>query len=300
MTGFPRYFSGAALAMSALLVTGAAQAAANASQGHDPWTAVPAWPTACYSSQDKFNDQVNAARQTVQAERSQQEEINNRISAQTGPGGSEDPMEQARRMQEAMMKDPQHAMEQMQAMGAADPAATQQRALAVKTRYEEVKAGDKRFIAEYHAAKKAMLEPARSRAQALRKRADSQLVHTAEGDMWPEWAYQEERGIVQDANTAYGTFCATWFGTGGKVPAYLQQRKSFLVNERIPALDKIDATVTAQQMLGHSTEGYRSVAPYDAVDDYLVLAYDLFGLRNADPARCGQKQICEDQLDPMR
>lgn len=297
MAGFPRYFSGAALAMSAMLVTGAAQAAANASQGHDPWTAVPAWPTACYSSQDHFNDQVNAARQTVQAELSRQEEVNKRIAAQSGPGGAEDPMEQARRMQEAMMKDPQHAMEQMQAMGAADPAATQQRALAVKTRYEEVQAGDKRFIAEYKAAKKAMLEPARARMRALLKRAAPYWVGSATDGTYPKWVYQESVGIVQDANRAYVPFCATWFGTGGRVPVYLQQRKNFFVNERIPALDKLDATLATQQMLGHNTEGYRSTAPYTAVEDYLQLAYDLFGLRSSSAIECQLSQTCEVQLD---
>jgi hypothetical protein len=209
-------------------------------------------------------------------------------------------MEQARRMQEAMMKDPQHAKAQFQAMGAADPAATQQRALEVKTRYEEVQAGDKRFMAEYQAAKKAMLQPARARMQALLKRAAPSWMGSATDGVFPEWVYQEARGIVQDANTAYVTFCATWFGTGGKVPAYLQKRKNFYVNERIPALDKLDATVASQQMLGHSTEGYRSTAPYIAVEDYLELAHELFGLRNSEPYKCGAQQTCEEQLDPMR
>lgn len=285
----------AAIASQAAL---AAAAAAPAARAYDPWAAVPAWPAACYSSQDKFSDQVFAARESVGAESKRQDEINKNITAQSGPGGAEDPMELARRVQEAMMKDPQHAAEQFQSMGAADPAATQQRAMAAHTRYEEVKAGDKRFTADYQAARKAMLEPARTRMRALDKKVAPFVVRTAEGSQYPEWADKEAVAIMPGANQAYVAFCAQWFGAGGKVPAYLRQRKDFLVREHIPAMVKAidDPAVSGQQLVGHSTQGYHSVAPHHAVEDFLVLSYDLFGLRNERAFTCKLYTDCRGEL----
>jgi hypothetical protein len=105
--------------------------------------------------------------------------------------------------------------------------------------------------------------------------------------------------IMHDANSTYMAFCAKWFGSGGKVPAYLKQRKDFFVSERIPSLVKMDATVTSQEMVGHSTEGYRSIAAYDAADDYLALAYDLFGLRASSASECPSFTKCADELGLM-
>ena len=299
MPSIPRISSFVTL-LVAVTAGHAGLAAVPATRAPDPWAAVPAWPTACHSSQDKFQDLVNTARESVQAERKRQDEINKRIKAESGPGSSEDPMAQARRMQEYLMKDPQHAAEQFRAMGVGDPAATQQSALAAHEHYQELQAGDKKYIAEYEAAKKAVLGPARKRMQALGERAGAALVQTEAGDFWPEWAYKEAGVIMQEAEKTYVPFCAKWFGTGGKMPAYLQQRRNYLVNERIPALDKQDPTVSIQQMMGHNAEGYRSLAPYDAVDDYLVLAYELFGLRTALVATCVSLTNCDDQLGLMK
>lgn len=295
MPRFPRIRQFTTLLIAAT-ASSATLAAAPAARASDPWAAVPAWPTACYSSQDKFPDQVNTARATVASERSRQDETNKSVAPSGAP---EDPMAMAQRMQEAMMKDPQHAMAQMQAMGAADPAATQQRAMDSHQKYQTVKAADKNFMAQYQAARKAMLEPASTRMHALAKRANLQLVHTEAGDFWPEWAYKEAGGIMQEADRAYVPFCAQWFGTGGKVTAYLKQRKDYLVKERIPDILRDDPTVSAQQLMGHNAEGYRPIATFDVVDDYLVLANGLFELRTATASSCSSYMKCDDQFGLM-
>lgn len=284
--------------LAAALISHAALAAAPATRASDPWAKVPAWPTACYASQDRFSDSVASARQAIEAERSRQDEINRRITSQAGSEAAKDPMAQAQRMQQYLMKDPQHAMAQIQAMGAANPAATMQQTTQANARYEQAKAGDKTFMAQYQAARKAMLGPARTRMQALGKRAAKSLVHTEAGDFWPEWAFKEAAPIMQEANNAYVPFCAQWFGAGGKVPAYLQQRKTFLVTDRIPALQHAidEPAVTGQQMLGHSTDGYRSIAPHDAVHDYLGLASELFGMRASNSASCSTYTNCSDEF----
>lgn len=289
------------LALLAAAITGQAGfAAAPAARASDPWAAVPAWPTACYTSQDKFSDQVNAGRATIASERSRQDEINNTIRAQSGPNSGEDPMAQAQRIQEAMMKDPQHAMEQIKAMGAANPAATTERVQQENARYDETKAADKKFMAQYQAAKKAMLEPSRVKVQALSKRANAAIQHTEAGDFWPDWAYKEAGTIMQEADHAYAALCTQWFGASGKVPAYLKQRREYLVNDRIPSFSRNDPTVAAQAMLGHNAEGYRPIGIFDAVDEYLVLANELYGQRTALVSSCTSLTKCEDQFGLLK
>jgi hypothetical protein len=77
-----------------------------------------------------------------------------------------------------------------------------------------VKASDKNFTAEYQAAKKVMLAPARARMQARSKKAAPQLVHTEAGDVWPEWVYKEADPIMHDANSA------SWESDGTAEPSF--------------------------------------------------------------------------------
>src|SRR5262249_31825544 len=81
----------------------------------DPWSRVPAVPTAYYS-EDDFLEKVDRARAALDGDIARQKEINNALKAKLE---AMDPMEKARRMQEFMMKNPQEAMKFAQASQAA-------------------------------------------------------------------------------------------------------------------------------------------------------------------------------------
>jgi len=97
-----------------LLVTPLAQSAVPA----DPWSLVPALPTACYGKQDDFDEVVAQRLATLSEEIKRQDGINSEItnapSAQLH-AGTVDPYEMARRITENMMKDPQNAIKPAQA-----------------------------------------------------------------------------------------------------------------------------------------------------------------------------------------
>jgi hypothetical protein len=84
----------------------------------DPWSLVPALPTACYGKQDDFDEVVAQRLATLGEESTRQDDINSKItrapSAQLN-AGTVDPYEMARRITENMMKDPQNAMKPAQA-----------------------------------------------------------------------------------------------------------------------------------------------------------------------------------------
>jgi hypothetical protein len=279
MTGFPGYLSGAALMIGTMLAAGAAEAAANATRGYDPWTAVPAFPTALYSSQDQFTAKAEAALTTVSKETERQREINSQVTEhghqQMSAQAASDPMELARQIQERMAQDPQ-AMAAM-----TNPAGVQQQLAHGTARDQEMEAADAKFIAQYQAALKAALEPSRARFRALAKKVAPEVTAAEGGDVWPAWGYKEANVILGEADKAYEALAMKWFAAGGQVPTYLQRRRDYLVNERIPYREQhFDAPSIALYGKSDNPAGtFRSLAPFEAVQDYLKLAEKLYGLR---------------------
>ena len=100
----------------------------------NPFTKVPALPTACYSSQDQWNAQSEAAFDAVQADHYAQDEINSGIEQKANEAFGADPMAVAARMQQKMMDDPANAQKYMEQMLAQQ----QQAQAAVPEQHEKV------------------------------------------------------------------------------------------------------------------------------------------------------------------
>lgn len=77
---------------------------------------MPALPTACYSSQDKWWEQSSAAFDAVQQAHNEQNDINAAISQNATDTFGADPFAMAARMQQEMMNDPQNARKKMEQM----------------------------------------------------------------------------------------------------------------------------------------------------------------------------------------
>ena len=92
-------------ACGGLALTHVAQSQPGAPPG--PFAKVPPLPTACYLANETFPDKLAAARETVLADRTRQQEINDKIEKDYQ---SLDPMEMTQRMQQWMMENPQEAM----------------------------------------------------------------------------------------------------------------------------------------------------------------------------------------------
>jgi hypothetical protein len=250
----------------------------------DLWSRTVALPTGCYSSQDQFAEQNLAALEALTAEATKQEEINQAIGRKTTDTANVDPMELARRMQEAMMKDPQNAMKYMEnAVALGDPAEQARQT----ERAEEMAAAEKELFERYRAALDAGYAPARARMAALRKKlgiASGGIFDESGGT--PEWVGVEFNGLMRAADEGYRGVCSRWFSPTGEMQAFLKRYKDYLVSERVPSQEKVDAQAAAgYAMVGNAAESYRSVATYDAVRDYMELAARLYGQREIE-ARC--------------
>lgn len=86
-----------------LCVTAVVGILAAAPAAPDPWAKVPKSPTVCYSSQDKYNDEVGAAIDAVNQDTYKQQEINTQLTEKLN---NQDPMEQTSSMQTYMMEHP--------------------------------------------------------------------------------------------------------------------------------------------------------------------------------------------------
>ena len=124
----------ACLLTSSALAQTPAKAPARAPVAAGPWAKVPAFPTGCFeyvddNQADPFYAKLEAAETAIKSDIDRQEAINEKIAEEFR---NIDPMEQAQRMQQWMMSNPQEAMAFVQAAqnapasGQADQQAFQQ------------------------------------------------------------------------------------------------------------------------------------------------------------------------------
>jgi TolA-binding protein len=255
-----------------------------------PWAKAPALPTACYQSQeqDDFYKRAEAALTAVQADHYKQNEINARIreSAQ-----SVDPMEMARRMQDAMMKDPQNAMKYMQGVqNLSQSAQAGQQAMLEKEK--QLAAEEKALIERYRTALAKSYAPGNARWDALKKKLGIPQDSRGPGEMGvPDWAWKEWEVIQREWDRAYQAHCAQWWNTAGPMHAHMKHYRDFLIQERIPHHQKFvdEPTLANYQMMNVPFKGYGSVAEFVAVEDYIKRAGRIFSQR-ADRPRCTAKR----------
>jgi len=257
-----------------------------------PWAKVPAFPTACYVSQEneKFHTKLDAALEAVQADHSQQNDINAKIR---DSAKNVDPMELARRLQENMMKDPQGAMKYMQ--GIQDLGQGYQAQQQVTFDKEaQLEAEEKALIQRYRTALEKSYAPGNARWDALKKKLGIAPDSRGPGESGvPDWAWKEWEVILREWDRAYQATCAQWWNVAGPMHAHMKRYKDYLVQERIPHYQKHfdEPTLKNYQMMNVSSKGYKSVAEFAAVEDYIKRAGRIFSER-MDRPRC-TAQRCE-------
>ena len=259
-----------------------------------PWARVPAAPTACYTSQDNYFEQNNAAADTVQNEHYKVNDKNAEIRQAFKDAQEADPMAMVRAMQEAMMADPQNAQKYMERIVKQGEDA-QVAIPAAMDREAQIEAEEKTVIKQYEAALLAANGPANARWTALKKKYGLPADAPGPGESGvPDWVWEEWGVILRQWDQAYQANCATWFAPAGPLQSYLKRYKTFLISERIPYEKKNydEPWLEQYRMMSVSTEGFRTTTDYEAVEDYLKVAYRIFGERRERP-HCGADDRCE-------
>lgn len=241
-----------------------------ASPAADPWTKVPKFSTACYSSQDDFHEQTRAAADALQQEIDRQADLNMQLQQRVN---DQDPAEQASRMQSYMMEHPEEAAELMQAMqgmstaAEADIQTESQNAGRLKGELGEIRS-------RYQAALDKVLGPLEASLRAL---ATSETLSTAQ-------MIAAGTPIIKQVNAEYEKACPAWWGASGPFHDWLKRYKDHLVADTIPYRTRLDDAKRIQfKIAGIPDEPYRSTAGMKAVLDYMKQADDLLGERRSAP-----------------
>lgn len=259
-----------------------------------PWAKVPPLPTGCYSGQDNYYQQNEATLDAVNQAHYKQNDINDAIRQKSIDANAADPMATARRMQEAMMADPQNAqkyLEQMMHQGEQ----AQVEAPAQQEKEKQIEAESETVMKQYQAALARAMAPAEARWTALKKKYGIPMDSAGPGESGvPDWVWEEWAVILRERDQGYSANCAQWWSASGPIHAYMKRYKDYLVLERIPYEKKfIDEPVLQKYRTeGIPTTGWRTVTDDDAAEDYLKMAYKLFGERKDRPF-CGADDRCE-------
>lgn len=250
----------------AFLATPLAQSAVPA----DPWSLVPALPTACYGKQDEFDEVVAQQLATLGEEITRQDNINSKIMRAPSAGlraGTVDPTEMARRITENMMKDPQNAMKPVQSSRQASPEQ--------EKKESEQKAALAKLVARYEATLKAATTDSSSfwgAEGSLAPRGDG-VSRSGGGWMHDVSATQNMEQAVaysRKVDRAYETqVCPQWW-KGGPFQTWLAGYRAFLVAE-LPRQEDTEAKENAPlKLTGVKMEDYRSTLKMKAVKKYLL------------------------------
>lgn len=252
-----------------------------------PWAKAPALSTGCYLDGDPFSAQLEASLTAVQNDHSNQSDINTQIDQQVTDISNTDPMELARRMQEAMMNDPQAArqyLENTQTLGQQ----VQTELPEASEKAQQVEAEEKSLVARYQAALAKSHAPGDARWTALKKKMGIAPDSLGPGELGvPDWAWQEWGVILREWDAGDRATCAVWWATTGPMHAYMKSYKDYQIQERIPQHRKYidEPKLKNYEMTSIPATGYKSTAEYEAVEKYLQLAGRLFGERVYRP-RC--------------
>jgi hypothetical protein len=260
----------------------AAKPAVRAPAAAGPWAKVPPPSTLCYqytatNVEDPYYAKHEAAKTAIAADRDAQLAINAKIKEEFD---NIDPMEQAQRMQQWMMDNPQEAMAHMQA--------AQNAGLHAPTNLQTAVAEQEAKKAEWNALKKSY-DDARAKAYAplqARRKAFAPDTTAAAYLVVPIFLPESDAGAVEGEtitgqyDRAYKALCPQWWGANGKFQAYLKKEKDRFATERTAELANADATKLQQYaMFSTPAATYRSIAAHEAALEYLDLAYKVYGER---------------------
>jgi hypothetical protein len=182
------------------------------------------------------------------------------------------------RMQEFMMKNPQQAMQVMQAMQSQAGALTAP-VTASQGDLERLERELATLTANFQAAVKGARDPVQRSIDAL-VRAKGQACGEGDCVALPAADVPRYKALYAQLNTDYERLCGTWWGPTGSFPKWLGSYKQYLVTDVVAPGVKADSLVLQQMgMLGVPTTGFRSTAPIGAVSDYLRKMNQVYALR---------------------
>jgi hypothetical protein len=272
-----RAFASAAVASTHLILTMIANRAINLlvvalllssrAAAQAPWNRSPALPTACYTKGEEFIAVVQRMRDAIGEEIQKQADINSAIKAKVG---EIDAGTKQARMMAFLQKDPAAASKVMQDMSTAgqrnQPAVDAMNARKQELE-EQLAAINKRHDTE-HASATGGLE------QQLRAELD------------PSGNAAKARTLGAQLNAAYQGHCAKWWTESSPYRAYLSALKEYHEQHAIPVAEegaRIDKA--ALDLYGVPHTGFKSVAPLQAVHDYLGAVFQIYQKRRLEPAR---------------
>jgi hypothetical protein len=279
-------------AMAASPAAPARSAAASA----DPWAKVPALPTACYSTQDQWDDQNNTAIDAVQEMFNAQQEKNTAIDGQLSRAMNENPMAMAQAMQQAMMNDPANAQKMIEKMTkTGQEAGTELPARQAKE--QQLEDESKALQKQYDAALAKASGPALGRWHAFQKKLGWQVepgFAMMPDPSWPQSARQELGAVQKERDAAYVANCAQWWSATGQFPVYMKRYKTYLVQERIPYFKNLidQPRLDQYKLLNVPADGYRTTTDFQAAIDYMKMASRVFGYRDLYPL-CRPGTYCQ-------
>lgn len=262
----------------AVLVGSSTMAAAPAAK--DPWALVPAFPGGCYA-EDDFSAKIDEASGAVIAEIDRREATNKVLSDRLN---QMDPAEQATKMQEYMMSNPEEAMKLMQAN--ADLSQTASDAMVeTQAALEKLFAELEQLENQYKAAVATARAPFDAKFKALDERAQKDLVVYGEGWVYAPWAVKEYNALTDQWNAEYERVCRDWWPAGGRFPAWLSRYKESLVRDLIPASEEADRVAAGFMVALVATPeaSWQPTAGWILVRDYLRQTNAVFAGRSPRP-----------------
>ena len=257
----------------------AAPALAQAPAG--AWAKVPALPTACYSGTDGFADKVEAARTALAEDVERQKAVNAQIAEQFN---SIDPMEQAQRMQQWMMNNPQEAA---RVLGAQQQMGAQAQADSPQLTADQLKFTSERadLKAKYAAALKQAQAPANAGLDALDKRLSAAGCGFGDTECaLPAGALEERDTLLRQRDAAYEANCATYWSATGPMQEYAKRYRTWMAEKWIANSQQADDAVRLQYAI-MDTPGaaWASTIPQENVSRYLQEIGQLYAIRDNAP-----------------
>lgn len=238
-----------------------------AAAASDPWTGVPAFPTACYSEKDGFYDALEKAKAALEDDIRKQEALN---AVPTEALRQLDPMEKQRRMQAYLMKNPQEAvkyLQETQELGAAVQEAVPKDAERRQQLDDELVA----LRSRYDAALTAALAPMEAKIRTL-------PLSDGEGGS-PQWAIDQRLAQLKKENAEYERLCAEWWTGSGRFPSWLKRDRDQLQGHAALEARSDAATRANFNVMGISAGAYRSTTGMSAVRQYMMHVSNVFGGR---------------------
>ena len=242
----------------------------------DPWSLVPAAPTACYGNQDDVSETITDSLSTLDDAIETQEMVNDETGNQIADMAEQDPFAMAARMQEYAMSNPEQLtqiMTDLQSTGQSVHTAMPQQF----ERERELVAAVDDLIEQYNAAFEEMRKDFDAAIAALPTR------ETSVGAMFTDAAIAQLPAINQRGNQDYERFCAEWWQSG-PFAAALGEYRAFLTDERVPyATNLFEQGKTQWAIQGIDVTNAHSTAAMEAVQDYLGQAQRIYALRVEEP-----------------